>query len=356
MGPGEQHGLDRTPGDRQGIRRVSAERDLPPIGDELRRELEAHTEAEARFRLVFEEAPIGIALVAPDGSWLRANDALCRMLGRTHEELVGSGFQELTHPDDLDLDLDFVSQVLAGEIESYTIEKRYLHASGEVVWALLSVSLVRHLDGTPNHFISHVQDITERKHAELDLVRASRLDGLTGVANRRRVEERLEAALEADEDVTVLFVDVDHLKVVNDRLGHLAGDQLLRLVARRLEAKVGSSGLVARWGGDEFVVVLDEPLDVDDLRTAVERPVRVGGFVLRPQMSVGTAVGVRGARSAGVVVGRADADMYRDKRRRAAGPAGPLAPEPPGSTTPGADRFEAVVEDVAGPGGVASPD
>lgn len=335
---------------------MSAAGDLPPVGADLRRELEAHSEAEARFRLVFEEAPIGIALVAPDGSWLRANDALCRMLGRSHDELLGGGFQELTHPDDLDLDLDFVSQVLAGEIESYTIEKRYLHASGEVVWALLSVSLVRHLDGTPNHFISHVQDITERKHVELDLVRASRHDGLTGVANRRRVEDRIEEALErGEDDVTVLFVDVDHLKVVNDRLGHLAGDQLLRLVARRLEAKVGTSGLVARWGGDEFVVVLDEPLDVDELRTAVERPVRVGGFVLRPQVSVGTAVGVGGARSAGVVVGRADADMYRDKRRRAAGPEGPLAPEPPGSTTPGADRFEALFEDAAGPGGNGSP-
>src|SRR5208282_2244564 len=97
---------------------------------------------------------------------LRVNDALCRMLGYTSAELLATDFQSLTHPDDLDSDLAQVKAVLAGEIESYQMEKRFFHKRRNIVWILLSVSLVRDSDGRPLYFVSQVQDVTDRKTAE----------------------------------------------------------------------------------------------------------------------------------------------------------------------------------------------
>ena len=133
---------------------------------------EALRESEQRFYSAFEHASIGMALVAPDGRWLRVNQALCDLVGYTAEELLGKTFQDITHPDDLDADLGYARQMLANEIGAYQMEKRYFTKSGEVVWVLLSVSLVRDQDGTPRHFISQIQDITSRKAAEQALVEA----------------------------------------------------------------------------------------------------------------------------------------------------------------------------------------
>jgi len=123
-------------------------------------------ESEARFRGQFDTAAHGIALVSPKGRWLRANPALCRMLGYSEAELLVSDFQTVTHPDDLDADLAQVKAVLAGEIQTYQMEKRYLHRDGHIIWVLLSVSLVRSADGQPLYFVSQIQDITARKRAE----------------------------------------------------------------------------------------------------------------------------------------------------------------------------------------------
>ena len=128
-------------------------------------------EAEQRFRVAFENAPSGMALVAPDGRFLRVNQALSEIVGYPPDELVTKTFQEITHPDDLDTDLNYVRQLLAGTIRTYTLEKRYLHADGHVVWVSLSVALVRD-DGVPLYFIVQVQDITDRRRTE-DALRAS---------------------------------------------------------------------------------------------------------------------------------------------------------------------------------------
>ena len=127
---------------------------------------EALRESQQRFLKAFDHAPIGMALVSPAGNWLKANPALCDLLGYEEEELLGKTFQDITHPQDLAADLAQVEQMLAGAIRSYRMEKRYLHKSGHLIHALLSVSLVRDSTGQPAHFISQVVDISSLKKTE----------------------------------------------------------------------------------------------------------------------------------------------------------------------------------------------
>ncbi len=120
-------------------------------------------ESEERFRLTFENAPIGMALVELDGRWRQVNPAALQLLGYSAEELRATTFQQITHPDDLDADLDLMRHLVAGSVPSYAMEKRYITAAGTTVATLLSVSLVRNADGSPQYFVSQIQDITEWK-------------------------------------------------------------------------------------------------------------------------------------------------------------------------------------------------
>jgi PAS domain S-box-containing protein len=126
-------------------------------------------ESQARFGSAFRDAAIGMALVGTDGQWLQVNPALCELVGYTEQELLATTFQAITHPDDLDADLAFVRQMLSGEIRTYQMEKRYFHKQGQIVWILLSASLVRDPSGQPLYFIGQIQDITERKQVQEQL-------------------------------------------------------------------------------------------------------------------------------------------------------------------------------------------
>ena len=123
-------------------------------------------ESQERFSKAFQYASIGMALVAPDGTWLKVNQSVCHLVGYSENELMQLTFQDITHPDDLDLDLGYVLKMLEGKIQTYKIEKRYFHKKGNIVWVLLSVSLVRSRDGAPLYFISQLEDITEWKHTQ----------------------------------------------------------------------------------------------------------------------------------------------------------------------------------------------
>lgn len=125
--------------------------------------------SEETFRSAMENASIGMALVDPKGRWLKINKSLCDLLGYEKLELLQNDFQSITHPDDLEKDLEYVRQMLAGEIKTYQMEKRYYHKNGKIVWVLLSVSLVLNNDGSPNYFVAQIQDITERK--EMDRIK-----------------------------------------------------------------------------------------------------------------------------------------------------------------------------------------
>src|SRR5262249_32262187 len=118
------------------------------------------------FRATFENAAVGIAHLAPDLRWIRANEALCRILGYTVDELVSRSLQDITHPDDLAADLAQIEQMRDGKIDRYDMDKRYLRKDGAMVWARLTVGCVRTNDGAIDYFVSVVEDISARKHAE----------------------------------------------------------------------------------------------------------------------------------------------------------------------------------------------
>lgn len=126
--------------------------------------------SQQEFSSAFEYASIGMALVSLDGKFTRVNSSLCNLLGYTAEELIGMTFQEITHPDDLDMDLEYVKQMLSGEIDSYSMEKRYFHKDGSIIWINLSGSKVKDAEGKPLYFIAQIENITEWKKAQTELV------------------------------------------------------------------------------------------------------------------------------------------------------------------------------------------
>lgn len=125
--------------------------------------------SEEKLRSAIEHAPVGMALVDLDGRWFRVNEALCKLLGYSEDQLRQLDFQSITHPDDLETDLVLVDQLLSGDIQTYQLEKRYIHKDGHSVWGQLSVSLPKDAEGKPEYFISQIQDISDRK--EMDRVK-----------------------------------------------------------------------------------------------------------------------------------------------------------------------------------------
>ena len=292
---------------------------------ERKRAEEALRQSERRFRRSFEDAAVGMALVGTDGRWLRVNRSLCEIVGYTREELLEKTFQDITHPEDLERDLEQVQRLLKGEKRSYQMEKRYLHKDGHVVWILLNVSLVHGEEGESLYFIAQVQDITERKRMENQLQRQALQDPLTGLPNRKLLEDRLGQALERtrrreDRRVAVLFMDLDDFKVVNDSLGHEAGDLLLKVVAWRLGRCLRPEDSLSRFGGDEFVLLLP---DVGGPHEAVRVAERVTEELRRPlvlegrdifvSVSIGIALGDARRKSPEDLLRDADTAMYRAK-------------------------------------------
>ena len=161
--------LSRNPPKTAFTERLTPAEAATPVGQAWAEAVAALRASEERFRNAVHYSAIGMALVAIDGRWLEVNPALCRLVGYTREELVERTFQDITHPDDLEADLSLAKQLLAGELETYQMEKRYVHKDGRVVWILLSVSLVRDPSGAPLHFISQIQDLTERKQIDAAL-------------------------------------------------------------------------------------------------------------------------------------------------------------------------------------------
>ncbi|MCW3016768.1 MAG: hypothetical protein JWO02_3860 [Solirubrobacterales bacterium] len=276
------------------------------------------------FATAFADAPVGMALVGLDGAWMKVNRSLLELTGYSEDELLALTFQDITHPDDLDADLELLQRLVAGEIERYSMEKRYFTASGSLIWANLSVSLVTAPDGTPEHLISHIEDITERKRLEQSLQRLADHDPLTDLWNRRRFGEELQRQVHRSkrygEQAALLVLDLDDFKQVNDTLGHKAGDSLLRAVATAMRKRLRSTDSLGRLGGDEFAVLLinTSPDEATTLarqlaETISSNPVHLDDREIVATASIGVAVIDRTVESDESVLVAADAAMYEAK-------------------------------------------
>jgi diguanylate cyclase (GGDEF)-like protein/PAS domain S-box-containing protein len=221
-------------------------------------------DARARLKAAFDSARIGMALVSIQadsfGHFLEVNQALCELTGYSREQLQARKFQSLTHPADIAEDLEMMRQLLEEEIPSYELEKRIIRADRETLWVMLNASLVSDDSGVRLYCIHHVQDIGERKRFEAHLEHLADHDPLTGLFNRRRFERELSREISAAGRYggggAVLIIDIDNFKVINDTLGHNAGDEVMTEVAHLLRERLRDTDVVARLGGDEFGVLL----------------------------------------------------------------------------------------------------
>lgn len=256
--------------------------------------------SEEQFRRAFDFAPAGMALVAMDGEFLQVNDAICKLLGRTQDELCGMRQQDLTHEDDANDERKQLMQLLVGVTPAVQFEKRYRKKGGHDVWALVGISLL-HSSDEPHCYLYQVHNLSDRKEVEHQLAHLAHYDTLTGLANRARLrieaEHMLSSARRQHHQFAVVFIDLDHFKRTNDTLGHESGDQLLLLVAQRLAVCVRESDCVARLGGDEFVLLLadldravDASIVAEKVRMALTEPFDLFGNDVSVTASLGVSL------------------------------------------------------------------
>ena len=257
-------------------------------------------ESEQRFRLAFENAPIGMSLVAPDGRYIRVNNAMCEIVGFTRDELLQRHFQDITHPDDLQHDIALTEGLLAGEQRAYDTEKRYVRSDGSVVWVQMSVSLARDANDDPLYFISQVQDVSERRAAQQALARErvalersnTELDRFAGVishdlqASLRTVggfaellQQRLEGRIDetAERDIMRIVQGVKRMQGLLDGIRAYSRVQLEEAAHRReIEAAAIVEGVrqslandLEQAGGDvqfdELPTVFGDPVQLHQL-------------------------------------------------------------------------------------------
>lgn len=282
-------------------------------------------ESEEKFHSVFEQAAVGIARMSPTGSWLEVNQKLCDILGYSKRELYTLTFQDITYPDDLEADLALVDEMLQKKRQNYQIEKRYFHRNGSVIWGNLTVSLVSASDGTPKYFVSVIEDICLRKEMEQQLRVTASHDPLTGLFNRSKLntalDNELTRAIRYSRPLSLLMIDIDFFKRVNDDHGHLAGDKVLVELSKILDIATRSTDIVSRFGGEEFLLVLPE-LDheqalqlADRIRRTVEaHAISYQQKTINITVSIGVATYPEHGSSIDELVSAADGAMYKAKK------------------------------------------
>ncbi len=289
----------------------------------LRRTTNELSEAEERFRRAFDDSQVGMALTSTAGRFQRVNRALCEITGYSRDELVGKTFGEITHPDDIEADLEALRELVEGERYGYRTEKRYIHAAGHPVWISLNVSPIYEGDGPPGYLIAQVEDISDRKESEERLTRQALHDSLTGLPNRTLFSDRVRMASSRRgvRGFAIIYLDLDGFKLVNDTLGHAAGDQVLIEVARRLEPLLRVGDTLARLGGDEYALLCEEVGD-EEVRAIADRvietmaePIEVQGRAITQAASIGVALyeADGSPTEPDQMLGEADLAMYRAK-------------------------------------------
>lgn len=339
------------------IRALPSRAQLQEVNLELQRQVNqrraavlALTESEARFRSTFDHAPLGMGLVDLDGGWRMVNPTLCRMFGYSEEELLAMGLLNLIGEEDPAGDALLLDELLRGRRWQLELERRCRRRDGSRIWVHLSLAVVPGVDGLPSALIAHLADVSAQRdaaqrlaasHAELErrvaertreleesnrrLERLARYDALTGLLNRRALMERLTESFSESRryrrPLTVLMLDLDHFKEINDRHGHLLGDQAIGRVGRIIAESIRASDFAGRFGGDEFCVVLTQT-GLEEARTVTEKlagavraaRLEAGGESVALGCSIGVAALDAATPHAEALLAEADARLYAAKR------------------------------------------
>jgi diguanylate cyclase (GGDEF)-like protein/PAS domain S-box-containing protein len=280
--------------------------------------------SEAKFRAMFTGAAIGIGIADLEGNITDANPALQQMFGYTLEEFTQHNVSSIAfHPEDAASVWQLYEELIRGERDHFRLEKQYYRSDGGEVWAHVTVSLVRDEAGEPAYQVALLEDVSERHQLQAKLQYQAYHDPLTALANRAMVTERLAqvfAGPAGQRRIGLCFLDLDGFKVVNDSLGHEAGDQLLKVVASRLTRCCGPGQLVARMGGDEFVIIVEDTAGeadmaalADKVLAAMAEPVRVGDHELTVTTSIGVVERPVADTNPADLFQAADITMYRAK-------------------------------------------
>ena len=295
------------------------------LARERRRAEAAIRKGERRFRTMFEEAPMGIALIdSATGEFKDINPRYAQITGRSFEEIKRSHWADITHPDDVSSESAQMAQLGAGAIAGFKSTKRLLRPDGSVAWIDMSVAAIETEPNAQPLHLCMIEDVTEKKKSEALIWQQANFDTLTQLPNRRMFHDRLEHdILKSRRDglrIAILFIDLDHFKEVNDTLGHHQGDILLVEAARRIRTCVRESDTVARLGGDEFTIILAELHEVARVESIAQQildllqaPFQLGQEQAFVSASIGITLYPDDARDIGDLLKHADQAMYAAK-------------------------------------------
>ncbi|GAA4736754.1 EAL domain-containing protein [Modestobacter marinus] len=280
----------------------------------LRATADAH---ERRFATLTERSPVPTLLSEQGMRLAHVNDAFCALVGRQAEQLLGTGWLDAVHPDDLETVVEQAITVLEGGDRE--AQARLVRQDGSERSTVIRFAHV-FTPGAGAGFIGTIEDITDRLAFEARLAHQANHDPLTGLPNRTLLSEHVAARFRPGAGgLACIFLDLDNFKVVNDSLGHTVGDALLVEVADRLRATVRPGDLVARFGGDEFVVVCQQVSEdgavalAERIGEALHRPLTLAGVELHPRASVGVTVQTAEHAAAEELIRDCDIAMYQAK-------------------------------------------
>jgi diguanylate cyclase (GGDEF)-like protein/PAS domain S-box-containing protein len=280
---------------------------------------------EERFRLAFEDNMAPMIFTDLNDRVFAANDAFCTMIGFTREEVLGQNSTPFTYPEDIGITEDSLQRILRGEVGHSRYVKRYVRKDGRLIYVEVLRSPARDEDGNILYNVISERDITDERTLAAELSHQALHDTLTGLSNRALFNDRLEQAhakiARDGGQFAVLLLDLDDFKGVNDSLGHLAGDQLLKLVARRLEKVTRATDTLCRFGGDEFLYLAeglrapaDAQLTATRLLDALTESFFVSGTQVEQHASIGVTVSDVTTSETTDFVQNADVALYEAKR------------------------------------------
>lgn len=274
--------------------------------------------SEQRFKTMFEQAPMGITVTdSVTGNIIEANSKFLEIVGMTRDTCMTVDWMTITHPDDLAEDMRLMRQLLDGEIESFTMDKRYIKSDGSFVWVNMAVTIIKTTGSDVRRHLCMVTDITARKESEVAILHANTHDHLTDLRNRQDFERYLRVVDRPENlPLTVAIGDINGLKLVNDAFGRDEGDRLLCRVARMVKIVLREGDYCARIGGDEIAVVMakTDKATAESLVGEIQR--RVAAEAVRNveiSMSFGMAVKSEASRDINELVKHAENDMNRSK-------------------------------------------